>query len=60
MEALRQLGQDRGLLAEALSRLEQEDPEWRKQFDELYETSRSNGEDDFVRAAPGPGWDPED
>jgi excisionase family DNA binding protein len=33
---LRRLGGQRGLLVEALSRLEQEDPQWQREFDDLY------------------------
>lgn len=33
---LRRVGYDRGLLAEAISRLEQNDPQWKREFDELY------------------------
>jgi excisionase family DNA binding protein len=33
---LRRLGRRRGLLVEALSRLEQQDPQWQREFDDLY------------------------
>lgn len=59
---LRRMGRKRGLLAEALSRLEQEDPEWRRQFDRLYGQglAATAADNDLVSAAPGPDWDPED
>jgi hypothetical protein len=59
---LRRLGRKRGLLAEALSRLEQEDPEWRRQFDRLYGPGlgATAADDDPVSAAPGADWDPGD
>jgi hypothetical protein len=59
---LRRLGRKRGLLAEALSRLEQEDPEWRRQFDRLYGPglAATAADDDPVSAAPGADWDPGD
>lgn len=59
---LRRMGQKRGLLAEALARLEREDPEWRQQFDELYgeRARRPFNRDDYVSARPGSDWDPGD
>lgn len=58
VERLRESGDNRPLLAVALSRLEQEDPAWRQQAQALY---RARGTDDeFVSAAPGSDWDPED
>jgi hypothetical protein len=36
VKELRRLGRRRGLLLEALSRLEQEDPQWQREFDDLY------------------------
>ncbi len=62
VKELRRMGQKRGLLAEALSRLEQEDPEWRKEFADLYgdRAEVPVDRDDYVSAAPGKDWDPED
>lgn len=61
VKELRRMGRKRGLLAEAMSRLEQEDPRWREQFEELYGAALSGDPDgEFVSAAPGPDWDPED
>jgi len=62
VKQLRRLGRNRGLLAEALSRLEEEDPTWRQQFDELYGAARRppGKEDDYVSAAPGDDWDQND
>jgi hypothetical protein len=59
---LRRLGRKRGLLVEALSRLEQQDPEWRRQFDRLYGPglAAKDADDELVSAAPGRDWDPED
>lgn len=59
---LREMGRKRGLLDEALLRLEQEEPGWRKQFAELYGPAfdaRKAG-DDLVSAAPGSDWGPND
>lgn len=36
VKQLRRQGRRRGLLVEALSRLEQEDPRWQREFDDLY------------------------
>jgi hypothetical protein len=36
IKQLRRQGRHRGLLVEALSRLEQEDPRWQHEFDDLY------------------------
>lgn len=61
VKELRRMGQKRGLLAEALVRLEQQDPAWKKEFDELYgDVERPFNRDEYVSAAPGPDWDPED
>jgi excisionase family DNA binding protein len=62
VKALRRKGRKRGLLVEALSRLEQEDPEFRRAFGELYGDveERPFVRSDYVSAAPGPGWDSED
>ncbi len=59
---LREMGRKRGLLDEALLRLEQEEPGWRKQFDELYGPAFAarNAGDDLVSAAPGADWGPND
>jgi hypothetical protein len=56
---LRRMGRNRGLLAEALSRLEQEDPRFTREFSALYGAPLA-AKDEFVSAAPGPVWDPED
>lgn len=61
VKELRRMGRKRGLLAEALSRLEQEDPAFRERFEVLYGAGlRSDEDDEFVSAAPGPDWDPDD
>lgn len=61
VKELRNMGQQRGLLEEAFSRLEQEDPEWKREFEELYgDPDRPFNREDFVSARPGPDWDPED
>ena len=78
VKQLRRSGRHHGLLVEALSRLEQEDPEWRAEFERLYgpglRAMRSDdlvkvdldsfGPDDddgeYVSAAPGPDFGPED
>jgi DNA-binding transcriptional MerR regulator len=61
VKELRRLGRKRGLLAEAVSRLEQEDPAFRERFDELYGPALRRTEDaEYVSAAPGPDWDPDD
>lgn len=36
VDDLRHLGRDRGVLAAAMSRLEQRDPEWQRAFDDQY------------------------
>jgi len=64
VKELRRHGRHRGLLVEALSRLEQEDPEWRAEFERLYGPGLGSGGDDddgeYVSAAPGPDFGPED
>jgi len=78
VKQLRRSGRHHGLLVEALSRLEQENPEWRAEFERLYgpglRAMRSDdlvkvdldsfGPDDddgeYVSAAPGPDFGPED
>lgn len=62
IKKLRSEGRERGLLDEALSRLEQEDPDWRKEFDELYGPAfaAAEADDELVSAAPGPNWHPDD
>jgi hypothetical protein len=78
VKELRRHGRRRGLLVETLSRLEQEDPGWRAEFERLYgpglRAMRSDdlvkvdldsfGPDDddgeYVSAAPGPDFGPED
>ncbi len=62
VKELRRRGRQRGLLVEALSRIEQNDPEWRAEFERLYgeELGRPWSREDYVSAAPGADWDPED
>jgi hypothetical protein len=63
VKELRRHGRQRGLLVEALSRLEQEDPGWRAEFERLYGPGLgSSGDDDgeYVSAAPGPDFGPDD
>jgi predicted small secreted protein len=59
---LRRMGRNRGLLIEALARLEAEDPEFRCEFRELYgaEGHRKFDRADFVSAAPGADFGPGD
>lgn len=62
VKELRRLGHKQGLLAEALLRLEQEDPEWAGEFNELYGPGLRAMQEDaqYVSAAPGPDWHPDD
>jgi hypothetical protein len=64
VKELRRRGRRRGLLVEALSRLEQEDPRWRQEFESLYGPGLGSGDGDddgeYVSAAPGPDFGPED
>jgi hypothetical protein len=61
VKELRRLGRQRGLLVEALSRLEQEDPGWRAEFERLYSHDLGSGDDDdYVSAAPGSDFGPGD
>jgi isochorismate hydrolase len=49
VKQLRRTGRHRGLLVEALSRLEQEDPGWRAEFERLYGPGlRAMRSDDLV------------
>jgi len=59
---LRRMGRNRGLLAEALARLEAEDPEFRREFEELYRADgrRKFDRADYVSAAPGADFGPGD
>jgi hypothetical protein len=50
VKELRRLGRRRGLLVEALSRLELEDPQWQREFDDLYgESLRAMRDGDLVK-----------
>lgn len=50
VEELRRRGQDQALLADAVSRLEQKDPSWREDFEDLYGQSlRAMQRGDLVR-----------
>jgi hypothetical protein len=50
VKQLRRTGRHRGLLVEALSRLEQEDPGWRAEFERLYGPGlRAMRSDDLVK-----------
>jgi len=61
VKQLRRDGRRRGLLVEALSRLEQEDPQWRAEFERLYRPGLVGGSDEgYVSAAPGSDFGPED
>ena len=61
VKQLRRDGRRRGLLVEALSRLEQEDPQWRAEFERLYQPGLAGGPDeDFLSAALSPDFGPED
>jgi DNA-binding transcriptional MerR regulator len=59
---LRRLGHRRDLLAEAMLRLEQEEPEWRAELEELYGRAlkRPRPSEELVSAAPGDDWGAED
>lgn len=59
VQELRRMGRKRGLLVEALSRLETEDPGWRAEFERLY-GGPSGGGDDYVSAEPGADFGPGD
>ena len=64
VKQLRRSGRHRGVLVEALRRLEQEDPGWRAEFERLYGpdlgSGASGGDGEYVSAAPGPDFGPED
>jgi excisionase family DNA binding protein len=61
VKELRRLGRQRGLLVEALSRLEQEEPGWRAEFEDLYGRGlRGGGGEEYVSAAPGSDFGPGD
>lgn len=61
VKELRRLGRQRGLLVEALSRLEQEEPGWRGEFERLYGRGlRGGASEDYVTAAPGADFGPGD
>lgn len=58
LDGLRASGEDRALLAEALYRLEQEDPQWQKKIAEII--PERSPDDELVSAAPGRDWNPGD
>jgi hypothetical protein len=60
VQELRRMGRKRGLLVEALSRLETEDPGWRAEFERLYGGRPGGGDDDHVSAEPGADFEPGD
>jgi len=61
IKQLRRSGRQRGLLVEALRRLEQEDPESYEHLQLLRErASRPFDRSEYVSAKPGPDWAPED
>ena len=61
VKVLRRMGQQRGLLAEAVTRLERDDPNWAKEYQGLEkEASRPFKRGDYLSAAPGPDWGPGD
>jgi hypothetical protein len=61
VEALREMGQTDGLIAAAVSRLQQEDPAFRKEFDELYRASlEAMARGDLVPAVIPESFGPED
>lgn len=60
VEELRQQGRKRGLLIEALSRLETEDEDWRKEIDRLLERAAKPLDRSHYVAAQRDGWHPED
>lgn len=50
VDELRHIGHDRGLIAAAIGRLEQKDPQWQREFEELYgESLRAMKRDDLVK-----------
>lgn len=61
VEELRRLGRRRGLLVEALSRLEAEDPAFKSELNRLYGRGMPSGDsDEYVSAEPGPDFGPDD
>jgi Arc/MetJ family transcription regulator len=58
---LREMGRRRGLLPEAITRLEERDPDTRKELDRLrHQAKRPFDRSKYVSARPGPDWHPED
>ena len=61
VEDLRRAGETRHLVAAAVDRMLREDPQYQREFDELYGPGlAAMREGDFVSAAPGPDFGPED
>ena len=61
VEDLRKAGETRHLVATAVNRMLHEDPQYQREFDELYGPGlAAMREGDFISAAPGPDFDPED
>lgn len=61
IDDLRQMGENTHLVAAAVERLQREDPDYQRQFEELYGPGlAATVKGDFLSAAPGPDWDPED
>jgi len=60
VEALRAQGRQRGLLIEALSRLEAEDSRWRQDVAPLLERARAPLDRSQIVSARRPDWHPED
>jgi hypothetical protein len=61
VEDLRKTGETRHLVATAVDRMLREDPQYQREFDELYGPGlAAMREGDFVSAAPGPDFGPED
>lgn len=61
VEDLRRAGETRHLVATAVDRMLREDPQYQREFDELYGPGlAAMREGDFVSAAPGPDFGPDD
>lgn len=60
VDRLREEGRQRGLLIEALSRLEAEDTRWRDEIAPLIERARTPLDRSQYRSARRPDWHPED
>lgn len=61
VDDLRRAGQDRHLIATVVDRMQRDDEAYQRDFAELYGPGlAASAGGDFVSAAPGPDWHPED